>query len=427
MFNLLLFLVAYGALFVVRPRLRAWQLAGFFALTVLWINLHSGAVLFVALTGAYALAATFEQRVLGQPPVASEPGAGSLPRLWALFGTLCLAILVSPNGARVLPYVLESGAVNRGLSLEWFGMASAHAFRVHDALSLVCFYGLTVLAAISLGFSPDRVPIARRVVVLAVALLPFLSQRFTWTSFVLVVFVFGSVGSVWLARERIARVAIPACTVLVLILTGVGLTRDLRPETIRERVHPSANFRPGTFPVVAMTFLEEVDLAGNLFNENRWGGYVLFRTQGQYPIFADGRWVTIGVPVVLASREISHRKPGYGELLDRYGIEILLVHRGFATPEVIREQALLPVFENFNAGVYLRPGAAFEENRRRVAAWYEARRIPFDSHTGFDEEQAAAADPRWAKRMHIRRVHVEAFGVDGERARGAKPVKVSGW
>ena len=107
MWNVLLFALAYGALFLARPRLSSAQLAGFFALTIVWINLHSGALLLAAVTGVQAAAATFEQRVLGRSPVRSDLGEGRLLRLWGLAGLVLLAVLVSPNHVRLFDYVLE--------------------------------------------------------------------------------------------------------------------------------------------------------------------------------------------------------------------------------------------------------------------------------------------------------------------------------
>ena len=267
-------------------------------------------------------------------------------------------------------------------------------------------------------------------VVLVVALLPFVSQRFTWTSFVSVLFVFGTLQSGTGAGSaapgsRSRGWALPVGAVaLALVLAGASLGAELRPARIRHVLSQWGNFRNATFPVGAMTFLDAVGLDGRLFNGVQWGGYVLFRTQERYPVFVDGRWVTVGESVVRDADAITHRRPGHRALLDRYRIEILLVRRGWMTAEIEAKGVWLPVFENFNSGVYLRRGRAFEKNLERCKAYYEKRGIPFDSQVGFDEKRAMLANSRWARTLKVQRIHLDQFGAT---PLAPKARQVPGW
>ena len=292
MFNIFFFVVAYGALFVLRPRLTRTQLAGFFALTILWINMHSGAVLFPALVILYTLTASLDQRLLGRRPSGDEPGEGRLPRLWALAGLTTAAVFISPNHFQVVGYVIESSRINSGLSVEWFSIASPQAASSHSAFFFVCFWVLTALVAAVSWLRRGAIPLAHLVVVLFVAALPFVSQRFTWTSFVSVIFVAGGVGT-WLEGEELEprsgagiRVAFAA---LAVSLTAATFAGSLDADRIRRWLSAEGNFRSEMFPAAAMTFLEAAKLEGNLFNANKWGGYVLFRTHQHDPVFVDGR------------------------------------------------------------------------------------------------------------------------------------------
>jgi hypothetical protein len=429
MFNILCFMLAYGALFVLRPRLSRAQLAGFFAFTILWINLHSGAVLFPALVCLYALTATIEQRLLGRSPGDHELGEGRLTRLWALAGLTLAAIFISPNHFRVIPYVIESGQINAGLSVEWLSIASSRAAEVHSGLFFGCFWGLSTLVAIVGWRSRRAIPLAQLVVVVFVATLPFVSQRFTWTSFVSVIFV--ARGLPVEARRlgfhfRPARVRV-ACMALSLCLAAATFTLSLDAARIRHWLSPDGNFRGEMFPSGAMTFLEQASLQGNLFNANKWGGYILFRTHQRYPVFVDGRWVTIGEQVVRDAHAISHRLPSFDGLIEQYRIEILLVHRGWMSDELLSSELWWPVFENINSGVYLRRGPSLDANLDRCADYYRARGVPFDRRNGFDEQQARAANPSWALGMGVRRLHLDQFGQHGVRAVGEPPRWVPGW
>lgn len=428
MLNLLFFMLAYGSLFVLRPRLTRAQLLGFFALTVLWINLHSGAILFASLVFLYALAVTLEQRLLGRARRSDEPGQGRLSRLWVLSGLTLGGIFVSPNHFHVVPYVLESGRINAGLSLEWFSIVSARAMAVHGSLFLVCFGTLTAALVATVWRRRSAVPFPRLLVVVAVSALPFVSQRFTWTSFVPILFLAGS-ATAWMAAgaPRVVRTVRLGSTALAISLAAASFTWALDPDRLRVWLSPNGDFRFAMFPVQAMTFLDEVNLQGHLFNGNKWGGYVLFRSHERYPVFVDGRWVTIGEQIVRDAHAISHKLPGFGNLLDRHGIEIALVHRGWMSDDQAAQGSWRPVFENFNSGVYLRRGPAFEDNMRRAANYYRARSIPFDTDRGFDERSALLASPGWAEEMGVQRMHLDQFGEHGARASTGSRRWRKGW
>lgn len=413
MWNLVMFALAYGALFVVRPRLSRAQLLGFFGLTALWINLHSGAVLLAAVTGVYAAAAAFDQRVLGRAPSASELGEGRLPRLFALAGVVLLGLLASPNHFELFGYVLASGRVNADLSLEWAGVASARGLALRTPGWIALFFGVVLATVVTAVRRRREVGLAPLAVVLFVTALPFVSQRFAWTGFVPLIFVVTS-----LPHARGRDVVAGAAAASLIVWLGLGLL-DTAPL--------ARDFRTAMFPVHAMSFLEEARLEGKLFTSNKWGGYVLFRTGEQYPTFVDGRWITIGEQVVRDSHVIANRTPGYEKLLDAYGIEILLVHRGWMTEPIRADGGWIAVFENWNSGVYLRPGPALESNLAHASRYYAARGVPFDPGRGFVERDAVETSPEWARSMRVQRRHLDQFGAHGRRAGSGEARWIEGW
>jgi hypothetical protein len=428
-FNMFFFMLAYGMVFVSRPRLGPLQLSGVFLATAVWTNLHSGAVLFPVLAGLYAAAVTVEQRILRRPARADDIGEGRLPRLWALAALALLAVFVTPSHVLLLPYALESASVNASLSLEWLPLLSERAIALRSPVWLAAYGALMLGVVVTAWLGRRRIALADLVVVLFLAALPLQSQRFTWTTFVPVIFVCANVSRILVAepeahrRTSGARFAFAGLAVAF----AATLASPSGFADLARRLTPAGNFRPAFFPVGAMRFLEQVKLEGNLFNGNKWGGYVLFRTGERYPVFVDGRWITIGERVVRHAHAISHRTPGYETLLERYEIEILLVHRGWMNEEVRREGVWLPVFENFNGGVYLRNGPHFERNAARCAGYYAARGIPFEPDTGFAERTAFEENPGWARRHQVKRRHLDQFGHHGARSLTEKPRWVSGW
>ena len=57
-----LFLLMYGYLFVLRPQLSNRQLLGVFAAMVVWVNAHSGFVLFPAVVIGYVVVEALQRR-----------------------------------------------------------------------------------------------------------------------------------------------------------------------------------------------------------------------------------------------------------------------------------------------------------------------------------------------------------------------------
>ena len=56
------------------------------------------------------------------------------------------------------------------------------------------------------------------------------------------------------------------------------------------------------------------------------------------------------------------------------------------------------------------PAAA--DSLQRCADYYAAYYIPFDTTTGFDERQAYASNPDWAKLFRVQRQHLSRWTVN---------------
>ena len=92
-----------------------------------------------------------------------------------------------------------------------------------------------------------------------------------------------------------------------------------------------------------------------------------------------------------------------------------------------KEGKWLPLFENVNAGLYLRRHPDTKADLERVRAYYGRRGIPFDSERGFEERRVFEANKRWANRFGIRRIHYDQFRLSFRQLQrgGGRPVE--GW
>jgi len=424
MFDLVFLMLMYGYVFVVKPALHWRQLLAIFVVTVVWVNMHSGVVLFAGLVVLYVAVETVQQKVGWRRPQPNDLGGGDLRRLGILAVVVLLALIVTPNHVRLFPYVLESKAINANLSREWLSIASySPSDSIMKPFAVETFWIMAVATAGMALLTIRRQSLSVLAVVLFLGFLPLSGQRFVAVYFAPILFVlsefsrwagtkFGDV--VPRGRALTHQLAMVLAIVVVCAVTYPALNEKSNPKQKKGllsrytgRLTPEWNFKPAVFPIGALSFLEEVHLEGRLFNSSSWGGYILLTTYDQYPIFIDGRWVTIGKDVFLDSRTIANRRRGTFEKLDQYNIEILLVHREWMTKKLQREQKWIPIFENFNAGLYLRDRPASAANLRRCAEYYEAYGMPFDMNKGFDEYAVFKANPEWAKDFRVERRHLK--------------------
>ena len=113
--------------------------------------------------------------------------------------------------------------------------------------------------------------------------------------------------------------------------------------------------------------------------------------------------------------------------LDEYGIDLMLLPRGWMTQELRKERGWLTLFENVNAGLYLRRGPGTEADIERVQRYYDQRGIPFDSELGFEERRAFEANRAWANGFAIRRTHYQQFRMSFRLLQRGRVRRVKGW
>ncbi len=185
-FNVIMLMGLYGYLFVCRPALRPRQIAGIFIVNVVWINLHSGAVLFSAIVVGYSVIELLQQKLLGYVPKADDLGGGRFLRLFSLAAVVSVALVVTPSQFRLFPFLLESAEINIRFSVEWFPILElwgSEALHPSVRVAVPIAAATVLLAYLCVG----RRSFSDIAVALFVAYLPFSSQRFKWAYFIPVV------------------------------------------------------------------------------------------------------------------------------------------------------------------------------------------------------------------------------------------------
>ncbi|MCZ6670255.1 MAG: hypothetical protein O6947_04440 [Acidobacteria bacterium] len=253
----------------------------------LWANLHIGAILAPALILPFCLErCLFRFTHTAAPSSAGKEGVGSvrssLP-FWVLLGWSVLGLTLNPWGWRPFAVVLRITKLTGqpfARNLEWgrpeFSDFPLFYFALIGILLLPLlfrrladphlFLAVSLLAAMSLT--------SIRFVGIFFFSLPFLLAPYA---------VLGASAAARLPVRPWVRSAISAAMVAIL---GVGLSMH-----VADRHRFRSDFqRPDRFPVGAVDFLERHRVgAERLFNDVKFGGYLIWRRFPDYQVFIDGR------------------------------------------------------------------------------------------------------------------------------------------
>jgi hypothetical protein len=142
---------------------------------------------------------------------------------------------------------------------------------------------------------------------------------------------------------------------LILVLAGAGAKIGL--DLIR--LEDPAVWGQG-LPLEAAEFLEQAQLPGRMFNTYNWGGYLIWRLYPDDPVFVDGRTDLYALNSrVLEDYALVHWvRPGWEEVLDRYGIGYVVTERtGLLDVMLAGSGGWQPVHQDDLAIVYTRSEA----------------------------------------------------------------------
>lgn len=295
-------------------------------LTVLWVNLHAGFALGLALSALFLAGEWME----GAFRSSSEWDRRHL-RTSALVLLLDLLLVpLNPNGFRLFSYPIEtlrSTGMQKYID-EWASPNFHHAEYWPFLLLL-----LGSMAALSYSRHQVR---PRDLLLLLVSLYAGLGSMRLVPLFVLIAvpFVSRRLGN-WPKRrsdERYPRV--PALRLLngtimlaMVGFAGIHTARVLQRQPQVEREH---------FPARAVDFLQAHPPASPLFNSYNWGGYLIWKLYPSTPVFIDGRADLYEKQILDQFADTYQLKGDWRQPLQRWGIGTILVPRDSALATGLR-------------------------------------------------------------------------------------------
>lgn len=315
---------------------RRWAWAALLSGTILWVNVHGSFVLALALSGAFAVGALGEQ--LWQDRRLDK---GLVARWSAVVAAVAAAACVNPKGPMVYAYVFKlvgDPGVKDGV-VEWL------PFRWDEPAGMV-LYGFSALA-IGLGVWLRReLRLGEVLGGLGLLFMACKAARFAlwWPMFAALVL------SVALSRRFGKASAVeptPAPQGLVHIVLALGLcagvwasmpggvvtqvTAQLEDERWQRHQEPALRSLHQNTPVRMLARLAQDGYAGRLFHWQSIGGAVEYFLavdgQREQVAFVDQRMEMIPEAVWDEYFTLSQLRAGWEQVIARWGIETMLLHK----------------------------------------------------------------------------------------------------
>lgn len=301
-------------------------------LMALWVNLHGGYLLGLALFCPYIIgqAATYLRERKGKD-------YDHLRQLSLVFLLCGVATLLNPHGWRILSYpfgTLGSEAMQAYIA-EWFS-PDFHQARFQPLALLILLVFATfalskpppdltdMLLLLPFGYASLRS--ARNVPLFAVVVAPILSSHLAslWE---------GSWLQKRLSQKGQAGPNLRLCVLnwflLLLILCAASFKAAL---SLKE----NESLQRQEFPVAAIDYLEGEE-RGNIYNLYRWGGYLIWRLYPKWQVFIDGRADVYGDAFIEEYLEVYQVRRGWGDILDKHKVDLVLIDRGSALATLLHE------------------------------------------------------------------------------------------
>jgi hypothetical protein len=264
-----------------QPRLLWWLVP----LTVLWVNLHAGYALGIALIALFLLgsALDFLLHAEGQPQSAEH-----LRRLLIVLIACGGVVLINPYGAQMYVYpiqTLHSPGMQRFIQ-EWF----SPDFHDPKYLPLVLVI-MGILAGVA--GSPKRLKARELMLLLPTAAAALWSVRHIPIFVVVAVPMLAGFAEAWLSQfgSRLLKTADgqlrrSAALVNALLIVAVAGFTAMRVSWVAQQ-QAVADSRQ--FPAAAVSFLAKERPAQPLMNHYNWGGYLVWKLYPDYRVYIDGR------------------------------------------------------------------------------------------------------------------------------------------
>jgi len=293
------------------------------ALMAVWVNIHLGFVFGLVLVAAWGAALSL-RRLRGDD--------ADLRRVVFVGAACLLATLLNPHGAEILAYPLRYFEDRRSLALisEWQ--------RPNPLNPLLAPFFIGVLVLGWSVVSRHRPSLFLCIVAIFAAASGLQALRnVPYVGLVLLPVAAPALARRWprLSRDRDSHTTMPlgrAALVLGAFVVIVSLAAT--------QITGSFSFAepdPNGYPAGGADYVRD-NLAGRrLYNDYGWGGYLIYETYPDVPLFIDGRSDFYRNKIMDEYATIGRLQPGWQELMDTYRIDVALLRKDSRLARALRD------------------------------------------------------------------------------------------
>jgi hypothetical protein len=325
---------------------KRWWIVPWLLIYVLWLNLHAGFVVGLALCGAHWIEQVIRTR----------------SRQWHLIFTgIAMAALtfVNPYGWHYVPFVWEAVTMDRPLVPEWWPLWRASGL---EALPFFVF----LFAMLMLVYVMARSGVRSMPGILIVLLCSYAAVRHqrhaSLCAVALLCYVPGYIQFTPLGRildelwQRRSRVIAAAFAVMGL---GLLLWMPNRPWALQvPTTGDDAQTYTFAYPIGAVDYLHDNNFQGNVMTPYVMGAYVTWKLHPKVKVSMDGRYEVAYQPgVVEEVWRLYNGEGGWEEVLTHYPTDVILVPRDLKLATLMPQQPQWRmVYRDDAMELYERPG-----------------------------------------------------------------------
>ncbi len=323
-------------------------------LMLVWVNIHGGFLVGLALIGLYFLGAVWE--TITAKAFEERAKARTAARKLEIAGLLSfLATLVNPYGYKLWLHIY-------GYLGSRFYMNNIQEFlspNFHGAAEKF-FAALLLLSLLALAVNRSRLRPSHLLVILFSVYTGLYAARNIPIACILLVLTTTPLLAGAVERASAAEELAPRARALflrwknfavrmsdmelglrghILPLAAVALTFVVCLNGGRLGAKPlmQAHFDGKRFPVAAADFLAPHDIRSQVFNPDYWGGYLIYRLGPDYKVFMDDRHDFYGEPFVRDYIKVKNIQPGWQEVLDKNRVNWVLIPPEWALANALKE------------------------------------------------------------------------------------------
>lgn len=316
-------------------------------LTILWVNLHAGYILGIAIEIIYIsgyLLETIFQKDHNEKEKIKKP-------FWILFLFLFISIfatLLNPAGFHILsyPFLTLTDSAMQAYINEWFSPDFHQIIWQPLAILILVLIGAgmkgkypisitKVLLTLVFGYGALRS--MRNIPLFAIVVIPVLAEKLNDSI------------QLKINAHKPSKLFRFAALITIIILALI-LAQGFFQTTINQQRSESENF-----PKAAADWILENKTPGNLLNSYNWGGYLIWRLYPEYRVYIDGRADLYGKEFVTDYMDISFTKLGWEKKLDQYNIGIVFVESDSMLANAMRQSSVWKIsYEDEISVIFLR-------------------------------------------------------------------------